>query len=566
MTRLDKILVVAAVAIYLAIGGWLTEQLPVYHEEVAIWPNNAPRIVPDDAVLEAGELGLPLEERCGSDDGALWALSQTRPSLMVCAGDTALPLMTMSYASGVFNWPLGFVTEPFARRKLTLVYGLLALLLTWLVAARLCGTRFASVSVFCIAVSPSFVVLWGWGVDFETVPWILGMGGCTIAFVRKPGALSQLRLFGACAFFGMATLANIKSIFLLGPFLLLLWRKGLLPTKHEDLRTAGCGFALPLVPILILNVIAPARGASFEVVHRLGMIKSNLSLEHIVNEPLNLLSNWGDFIHIVFLATDQPTSVSFLALFVSGAAALWVLVSAVRFMWTGSGNPFEAYCGLVLMGYLAVGTLLYDQYPPSNYAPLGAIFGLSMAGLIIGIARRLDSRAWVIAVLTVLLAAPYVHSNVNRGSLREHLHFSMNNHAVASLVEGLDELEPETLLTTSYNMAAVLDTFEGGRFEPIQVHNYLLFITESGESGEEPESIQERWQRLLPRLPGPVFVLVSARIVPVDEDRLEELLPALEMAAAELDRPIEVAGSYSAGDGTEVLRLLRIDPAVGTSP
>ena len=394
--------------------------------------------------------------------------------------------------------------------------------------------------------------------------WLPGLGACALALSPRLERFGGLRLTGASVLLGLAVLASVKALFLLGPLLLVAWRQGSLKVERRHLKPVLIGFALPLSPIVFLSFISPDDGAGREIVDRLMLISSNLTVERVINEPLNLLTFWSDLVHYAYLAAGQQTGVSVIGLLVSGTAALWVLACAVRFLWTGSGHALEAFCGIALVAYLAVSVLLYDQYPATSYCQLGPVFGLSIAALISAITSRFGQRTWVAAGLVVLFSAPYVHSSFAHGSLRDQLHFSKNTQAVASLAEALDGLDDPTLLTTSYNMAGVLDAFGEGRYQPIQVHDYLLFNGDEIPEDTRPPTIEGRWRNLLERLPGSVLVVVNVHVVPVDDAQLVDIVPALEGAASLLGRPVEIVGSFATGDGTEVLQLLRVASASAT--
>jgi len=573
---------IVAVLLFLGLGGWYSEVSGTWHEEVSVYPNGGYAILREPVHGDAPG-SLPLEPGCGAEDAPRFVVSRERPLLSLCLGGRGYPLMVASYFTGYLYWPaslLRFVHDDdvFALRKLGLLIGAVGLFATYRLLRRLADAQLAGAAVVIAAASSPFVYGHALLVHYELLPWVFlvfAMLFLVRCEVLAPGARDKDAppsrfLLGAALCVGLAVAANIKALFLAAPLLALSlwlgvgWRNVRLWQWAAMLPVA----ALPLAPMLAFALLDPSKGFSDQVRSRLD-IMSAARLEKLAREPLNLGVYWTDIGAYGDAISGAPAGTNWPALALAWASLLYVTYKMVALLRARRGagrHVVAAGAGALILVYIAVVVLLYDQQPEANYAPLHTIFGVATAATIVALGARLSVRAgrYAAAVtpgLVALVAALFGYNCVRRGDPSETLPLSINAAAQRSLGAYLraHAAEGGTLVSTTYNLAGVLDSLGHGALRPLQAHRYLLRCPGQDE-GATAACMTERWRVLLDEPSRrPLHVVAPASGSMIDEPAVRLLAPTLERAAGALGRAVVRERAFTTGRGTPVLVLYRVD-------
>jgi hypothetical protein len=598
---------VGAIA-YVVVGLWLADRLPTWSEEVSLQPNHGYRVLPDDVPAgEADPGALPVPPWCGGvmsraydgsgreTGGPRWILSSARPVLTVCIEGRAWPVLTMPYASGVFAWPM-WLFQPlhhddvFVQRKIGLVRGLLALGLLFVMVRALCpgegGRLTAGVACLLAGASAPFVYPHVLLFPYETLPWTLVASafwvwsrcpelklGAEPLAKRHP---SNRKLLGGAMLAGLALLANVKAAFLFVPLLALALRRGASLRRVSRLQWIAMAgiFVLACSPIWIFALVDPAAGLSQQLAWRAQIVVHKLRPGAFAAELVNLCTFGSDLGFYFEQVAGKPGThfgVGIVAVAVPIAYA-WVACVA-HVAGRPVGSSLAAACGAILAAYFCVSWLLYDQVPAANYSPLHCVFGATYAAFCTDAAAALAklpaagrvrlSQGGATLLLTLPLALILLWATLRRGDPVRTLTSSLNVRAERDAARYLLE-HPEAhgeLMTTSYNLAGVLDSLGHEALHPIQAHLFLGRC--AGRSDATTAScVEDRLRWLLGhRAVVPLRVLVPAVVTAVDgpADVGRALPAALKAAAAKLGLGEFTEARFRSGDGTEVLWLLRVD-------
>jgi hypothetical protein len=570
-----------ALAVFAALGLAMSRRMMVFSEEFIILPAPSRRVL----APRPGPDGRPREEpSCRDAPPRRLLLSGERPTLSLCVGARRFPVMAAPQFAGLFLWPLELLRplhrdDPFAVRALLLPLGALAIALGYRLTARLGGRRLAALGALGTAVSPCFVSLTAIVQQFETLPWIfllaslLALTGCPELAPPREGAApaegppSTARLVAGALCAGLAVLANVKALFCLAPLAALALRLGarpgaVRPRQRAAMAAVALGALLPMAAPFALDPSmgwAQGKGGDWRRDLAANLLRPTKALE----AARDLVLMWSDFGS--YLVGARPSLPSLL---VAGAAFAFVLADTARTLARRRGCPVTAGCGVIMLAYLAVVTLLYAEFP-ANYTPLHGVYGLALGCAAHRLAGWLQARRIPPAAAALLAAAavtgPFAASTV--GSIRAfaEIPFVTNSRAERDLVRYL-EAHPEpgsVTVTMNLLLGGVPDALSRGRVETVQAHRWFG-VCERGESRADPaECLRGRWAALLRDRPGVrvtrVVVPASLAFVRRPPALLRAQVAQLERAARELGLALRLERTFSTPAGAPAARLYRLE-------
>lgn len=570
-------LVLALVA-FVAQGLWLTQTTPSWHEEVSVHASEGYRIA-----LERDDGTIAMETSCTQPDAPLLVRSATRPVLAVCVAGHTLPVMVSSYISGIPYWPLALLWplhhgEVFALRLLGLIFGLWALAVCHRLAARFADERSGDLAVLALASMTQFTVAHSMLVYYDVIGLsLVGTAVLVAAGPRRdgrPAPPSARRLALAGALVGLATLANIKTVLILAP-LVLLAARGWRSLPRIPLRSVAAALLAAALPIGALVASAwtdPSRGMSQQLSYRLHIFVSHLDAVRFGNEVLNLFVFWSDIRFYGDLVVGAPAHVNWLGVAVAAGCLAYCTVALVGVLRRGRGAWLAAACGALLWAYVAVSVLLYDQQPAANYTPIHGVFGLT-TGLALGALVAALPRGRKLAYgLSAAAIGAFALASASRLPETPNIPLSINAMAERALARHL-RAHPESagmLATTTYNLHGMIEALGAADQRPTAMHLVLSRCDQlAGDRGRASDGaareatiacLAERWDRVLA---DPARVPLRA-IVPVERAVIDEAWataaePALARAAAARGLSMRIEGRFATPDGVEALRLLRVE-------
>lgn len=592
---LPEVALAASVALFLVVGNVLADTLPAWSEIVSALPNNHHAVVVPGADLSPGPGPLPLEPSCAQRDPPLLVVSSARPNLALCAGSQTLPVMTMSYSSGVATWPLALLhplsgDDTFVLRKVWLVVAALSLLLTFRLVARLADRTTAAFVCFLTATSSPFLVVNAVLVPFETLPWTLLVGALSAwagtgvwtekgrpATARAPA----WRLVLGALLAGLALATNVKAAFLVAPLACLAWRSGLRPGLVGRARAAAMGvaFALPLVPMAVFAWVDPTQGFAGQIATRVAALVHNLRPGHVATEPLLLLNFASDVASYMDLAAQhEAVRLGWIHVAVAVPLAYCVVAAVTHLAGRPRGSVLAAASGAIVATYFLVSLLLYTQYPGGNYAPLHDVFGIALGAGVIDLARSahraLERRALprpsvlgLSLVAAAVLAAGSLWNLARRGDFTRYVTLSTNAAATREAAAYL-RTAPEAgtpIITATYMHAGVLDALGHGALHTLQAQDFFARC----EGQPNDACVTGRWRWLLTR-DGvlPVRVVVPLVVAAVDHpaDVIGRLEASLNAACEQLGLAARLEQRFTTGAGLPVLGVYRVDGVARALP
>ena len=393
--------------------------------------------------------------------------------------------------TALYTLPLGLLEplhggDPFLVRKLVLPLGLLSIVLGFRLCARFAGERLAALAALGMAVCPCFILIHGLIQPFETLPWVWTLIALTI-FLGCPElapravdasgpapaptpAPSTARLALGALCVGLAILANIKAVFYVVPLFALALRLGIRvrpirPAQWALMIAAG---ALALVPMAIPVLMDPSmRYAQGRGGNWIQVLQENLRRPQKVFEAVRDLvlmwSNFGSYF------AQQPLNHASLA--VAALVLAFVLADTARTVIRRRGCVVTAACGVLLVCYLGVVTLLYSEFP-ANYTPLHAVFGVSLgvAAYRLGAWLRPRLPLAAAAALVACIFLPFAWSSVETLGLVSELPFVANSHAERELTRYLVAHADPPAQTVTINLLAggLVDAISRGRVRTLQ--------------------------------------------------------------------------------------------------
>lgn len=568
--RLARLPLALALAVFLALGAWMTRGMMVFSEEFIILPTTSGRVT---ARAPTPDGALRFAPACRPGDRRV-QLSSERPTLSLCLGARRYPIMAAPHFTGLFLWPLDLLwplhrDDPFALRLLLLPLGALSIALTHRLASRFGGARLATLVAFGMASSSCFVCLTSIVQCFETLPWVFLVAALLLVSdlpALAPGADARAeaptrRLVAASVCVGLALLANVKAVFLLAPLALLAWRLGARVDRigRAQWWRMALAAAIPLLPILAPIAIDPSmrwsqgRGSNLG-----GDIATNLAHPGKLFEAArDLILEWADFGRYM---TRSPAN----ALSVAAAATVcaFVLYDTARTLVRRRGCVVTAACGVTIVTYLAVVALLYAEFP-ANYTPLHAVFGVATGCAVDRFVGPLHGRALRIA-LAALALAPFAFGTVDSIRAFESVEFVTNSRVERDLVAHLIAHPEPDAETVTVNLLAggVPDAISRGRVHTVQAHPWLGACEHDDDGVGLATCLHARWTSLLRGLRDARTVRVvmptSLAFVSRPPTLLEAQRAGLEAAARELGLSLRLERTFYTPRNAPAALLLRV--------
>ena len=455
--RAARLVLVIAIAAFLAQAWVIAGVIPVSHEELAV--HAAPP--PTNVAIEDGRVRA--DDACAGPSSLVFAAG--RPSLIFCALGLAWPIMVTEYIGGVHYWPLQLLRplhhgDPVALRRTALAVGVIFLVvLFWLVEQTGDSLR-AAVAVLTAAVLPPFLVLSSMLVLFETVPALLV--ACAALVVAKrpdpdaPPTPQRAAVAGMLA--GFAVFGNVKAVMLVAPLLAwaLFQSRPLRRTSITAWLAAAAAALLAVAPMLVAALADPAHRFGNQVSLRVSGVASRL-------DP-RLLS--AEFFYPIAMAADPryffDGDIWPVTLLMPGAGFAYSVVSLIRAVRHRIHDRVAAACGAIVLFYIVFVWLAYGQSIHANYAPVAAAQAVSMGCAIVAFGRWIGGRGGLLGIaaasaLTVISLVPNLY---RRGSLLD-LAVGINLAAERALGEYLRHTPDGPVAVTSYNLEGVPDALTG---------------------------------------------------------------------------------------------------------
>lgn len=576
-SRLDGVLLALALAVFAALGLWMSRSMMVFSEEFITVPSTPGRVT---ARSPGPDGRLRFEAACRPGDRRV-LLSGERPTLALCLGARRYPIMAAPHFTGLFLWPLELLRplhgdDPFALRAILLSLGALSIALTHRVIARLRGRRLASLAAVGMAVSSCFVCLTSILQNFETLPWLWLVAALlcvTDVPALAPGAgdargeVPTRRLVMAAGCVGLALLANVKAVFLLGPLALLAWRLGV---RFDRVRAPQWGAmmaagAAPLAPVLAPFAMDPSmrwsqgRGSNLR-----GDLAANLQRpEKLLDAAHDLIHEWASFGRYMTRGeVDAPS------LALASAVCAFVLVDTARTLARRRGCAVTAACGVTIVTYLAVVTLLYAEFP-ANYTPLHAVYGVAIGCAVERLVTHLRGivpTAARVALAAAVFAAFAGGTVRSLGALSEVV-FVTNTRVERELTAYLVAHPEPRSATVTVNLLAggVLDAISRGRLRTVQAHPWLNDCERIDRQTELAACLNARWTSLLQGLAGDGVIRVVLPASLAFVSRPPELLAAqraqLDAAARALGMAVRLERTFYTPANVPAALLFRVTGA-----
>lgn len=593
---------------FLALAGWLGTEMPAWHEESAIFPAAGATVLlpPVEADHPAP---LVYEDSCARPTtspqegasvlGVRLLRSISRPRLVLCVGERSLPVMVMTYAAGVIYWPLELLRfwhqdELVPLRWLGMFYVLLALWLTMLLVQRYADRRLATMSMLLMSVTSAALFVGGLTVQYEVSLWLCTVAGILMLVRRQPPTntdrrrrVSTIRLGLAGLLLGAALASSVKCVFFWLPLLLVHRRvEGRIPLpKPRRLSVFIVGALVGLSPLLLSITLDDGAGVSAQAHRRITSLLAQLSAQKLLLEAQNLAWFWADMHFYLDLAGNRDATPSLPALFVSFPALAYSFWAAFVLLWRGehrNGPRFVAgVCGTIFATFLLVSTLLYEQQPAANYAPIFAVFGVATAAALARLMQTL--KPWIQqfgsetsparwrhasnAMVAVTMAA-LLYSSVQRGAPTKYVTLGFNLQAEREIVGYLTQpsTRPERLFTATYNLAGTLPRLMTSATPAIQAHHFLRCLapdnsTQDVAAHTPRPCLVDRLVALIQDQPTPLRLLAPDTKQLMDAAWTAELATGLAQAGARTGRKIRLERQGHTGRGVTVLNLWHVGPA-----
>ncbi len=574
---------VAALLTFIGLGLWQSQTFMVWSEEIIVHPMPAAPVLKP----EPGPDGLPqLEPSCAGPDAPLVARSASRPTLNLCSGGRAFPILIAPYFSGFFYWPFALLAplhhdNAFVLRALGMLLGVISILSTYAVIRRLAGLGSAALTALLTAVLPCFLLCHITLAHFETLPWIWMMGallfflGCpglapsALPSDRVPeGGISTRRLVAGALFLGLAIAANAKSVVLIAALAALALRLGV---PFRRIRRGQWArmilvLAVPLLPMIALSFV-PDIGYRDKSTGSWATFIAHLSDPRWVSSSARgLILMWADLAYYFGHLADAPR-LHVIAVVVASAALVFVLADTARTLYRGRGCAVTAACGVCLISFALMVTLLYDHFP-SNFAPLHTVYAISVAMAATRLTGALGERAkarWPAVLVAATAVLPFAWSSVDTIRSMADVHVHTNADAERALLGYLGERAGEhtPVFTADVMMAGVVDSLSDGTIQTMRAHDFFSICRPQVRNPEAPACLLDRWRRFLP-----FAVKGSSRyIAPADWSRWgsEHLsyVPALMEAAQSLGYRVTLERTFSTRRGVPALGVYRIEAPAG---
>ena len=566
-----------SIAIFCAAAWWQSDSHGSWHEEISVYPSPAYSIV---ARSSNSTESPPFMEQGCSANGISTIVSQERPNLSLCFYGRIYPIMVMPYGAGYIYWPSSLLQfwhqdDVFRLRKLNMAVGTITLIGLWLLLDRLSTRLLANSAVFIVATSPPYIFLHSLLVSYEIFPFFFLLGGMltlshltSLSPTSKTSGPPTLPLLLSSLCIGLSLAANLKSILMIIPLIgvsVLFGVRWTIITKRQWFL-AFLTLVIPLIPTVAFALLDPSSGFNQQFRMR-SQIAQSSSFLNLFAEPWNTALFWSDVIAYFDEIAGIAPSRNLPAMILACISFLWAVVSLIR--WRTVKNPIGAAGAALLLVFLFVSTFLYRQYPPANYSPINAVFGVVTAGAVIWLGQSVEQRFSVlrnrITPLLIVGAGLLFASNViRRGDARSRIDLPTNAAAETRATKYLiDHLNDNvTLFTTTYNLAGVFESLSHGKLKPIQAHGYLL---RSCSNEKAPELVRpcllDRWEQLLSSntWPLPFRFVGPAKYVRIDESGSKFLWETLHQAAEKTGMRVTLETGIRASGTDDALMIFRVE-------
>ncbi|MEP7121075.1 MAG: hypothetical protein ABJE95_09205 [Byssovorax sp.] len=569
---------VAALLLFIGLGVWQSRTFMVWSEEMIVHSMPAARVVEQ----EPDAAGNPrLEPSCLGPDAPWIVRSASRPTLNLCVGGRAWSMMIAPYFSGYLYWPFALLAplhhdDAFVLRLVGMLLGVISIAVTWAVVRRLAGDLAASLTALATAVMPCFLLVHATLEHFETLPWIwmmaavLSFSGCpglaprSADTVPREGDLPTKRLVLGALFLGLGIASNLKSVVIIAGLGALALRLGVSVRGIRKAQWARLGVALvvPLLPMIALS-FAPDNGYSDKSSGWTRTLAAHLfDPRWLLSSVRGLVLLWADVADYFGDFIEDPR-LNVVAVAVAVAALGFVIVDTARTVIRGRGCPVTAACGVCLLAFTGMVTLLYDHFP-SNFTPLHTVYAASTALGATRLARFLTEktrRAWVVVPVALAALLPFAWSSVamirSMADIRLHTNADAERALSGYLGEHAGEHVP--VFTADVMLAGVLDSLSRGSLTTLRAHEFFSVCQPQQRNPRAPACVEDRWRKLLP-----FAVTTSARFVtPTDWSAWGSghisYVPGLEQAAQALGYQVTLERTFATRRGVAVLSLYRID-------
>jgi hypothetical protein len=547
--------ILAAAIIAFAVQGWfLSGAVMDWNEMLAQF--TAP--LPLQLVMTDGRARI--EDPCAQ---RRLVVTESRPSLLWCAGGLAWPIQVTPYVSGLHYWPLQLLRplhhgDPVALRRVSLPIGILALIVVFLLVERLGDSTRAAMFAAVAAALPAVLILHALPALYELMPSLLIAGAALVISRREDTAAPPTPRRAAIAglLVGLGVLANIKGTVIAAAALLFAWRHspGLRRTSRGAWLAALGAAALGVAPMMLTTLHDPQQRFGHEIVWRLSIALSRLRPGPLAQEVFNLVANaadLGSYFDValggdgdVWLMTLVPYAVAF-------GYCLYALWRALR------GRPHDAVaatCATLQIGYLVFVWLSYNQVA-ANYSPLAYVFAASLGCAVVAVAERLGTFTGAphasLATTLVIALVPLI-VNTHRRDQRD-MPLSLNLHAERALGAYLHHVPGGPVVVTSNALVGVPEAFAG-------IRSVRLDLALGGCPGTDDETDACRREVLVQtiRTLGQARFLVPVATGVVDKSWEQRIVPALAEAAGASQAHLEEEARFTTRTGEAVLALMRV--------
>ncbi len=582
----------AAIVLFFALSFSMTGSIFAWSEEEMTYPARAWRGVA--AERQNDHPSATLVRSCADPQASGSLIHGVRPLLSWCMSGRQWPLMVTSYISGIWYWPLGaaFTVLPddlLIRRRVALVWGLLALVLSALLVRRWAGPGAAAVCAAMFASSICVLTVTSMMSPFEVTPWIffcaallvLAGGGTSersnASRSETPGSERQsepsaIRVVLAGLLLGVALSCNIKAAFFAVPAAALAgWNR-----RRATRRLAprhGVLLCLATAPGLIPNLFFVRGGGSADLrrewVRRLGYLTQHANIQHLAGGAMKLVAFWVDPVQMYVLGAFSAEKPFWFARVETGVAVLawvyctWELARAV--LRRPGIRMLPAFCGAWLMTYWLATALLYDE-ELTNGTTVYAVFVLAEALFVWwlgGLAARhaaADRRPRVQAATAGALAVLFTlgsvaHLRVDTASLRS-IPFNLENQR--QFVTGLEaHASSGSVVATTYNLIGVIEALSAGSVDVVEAVDFLRACDLGHHEDAQIEKCQaDRWVALMGRLGLPMRAIIPS-FRGGNYERSDLYDPSFKAAAKRLGLTLS-AESQLDWHGTPMLTVYRV--------
>ena len=580
MDRLRRYTWLLAVLPLWMLGAANALTVPTWSEETA----NLPLIEPGTLDLRAPpDPARPLPESPGcatSPKRVVFSTShRVRPALAVCAGKRAFPVLPMSYASAVFGWPIAafypLLGTSILRLRIAwlLTAGTASLALLWALTRRLVDERRAILAVLVTAASSGCVYVSSLFFPYETFVWIWCATGAlllapVLAGERPP---TTRRAAAAGLAFGLAALTNVKFLFFAVPLAVWALRERDVSRRvgWRWLVVAACAIPPPCFLAWFARV-DPDAGFVSEAHGRLAWFGDIGRLASIFPEILNAGTFGGDtgaFFEAIAVGSIERGGPA--AWLVAVSVAVAMATAATRLV-TRRGSLLLSASGMLVGTFVLVSILLYRQGISANYAPVFALFGVTVAGTIFEIAGWLADRGgWdparlvkVETAAVLVVSALFAARAGTRAAHQRALRTPMNIAAMTEVAGVAATHRDLPVLTVTMLQAFSLDTLSDERVHSVQAHAY--FEPCAKRPDVEP-CVRERWRDLLARSGKRPFLVLAPsaeRAHPHDTERFfaASIVPALRAEAQAAGLGVKTVHDVRI-EGVRIMSLYLVEPA-----